>query len=254
MGKPTPSVEKIQRSTRGSRRSAPALAPPAGSTTWGVTTAAVGLDRGADRRVVLGRQPAPVDLRVVGQVAAPGLLAVGRDRHVDPQPGRARRAHGVERLDVAHGLLRRLADREPAVEAEREPLGHGAVARRVEPRPGGRARAVAEERVVEEALARVVAPRGLGHDRAAVLERVQALPRHRAVAGAAGDHDLDLHPPALAAVDAERALLRVAGALGEDRRRRARARAARRAGRGPSGAAGRRRRCPPRRRWRTSGR
>jgi hypothetical protein len=38
MGKPTPSVEKIQRSTRGSRRSAPALAPPDGSSTWGVTT------------------------------------------------------------------------------------------------------------------------------------------------------------------------------------------------------------------------
>ena len=70
--------------------------------------------------------------------------------------------------------------------------------------------------MVQEAVARVVPARSLGHDGAAVLQRVQTLPRHRAVAGAARHRHLDLHATALAAIDPERALLRVARALRQD--------------------------------------
>jgi hypothetical protein len=69
---------------------------------------------------------------------------------------------------------------------------------------------VAEERVVEEAVALLVGLGGLLDDGASVLERVLPLPGHGAVARLARDGDLDLHPPALAAVDAERAALAAA--------------------------------------------
>ena len=157
-GKPTPSVEKTQRSTRGSLVRTPPVADLAVDVR--ADDALVGGDGGLDGRVLLGGDPAEVDLRVVEDVALPARVGVDRDGDLDRQAGLAgdgRRRRGAS--TSAHGLLGRLADGQAAVEAEDELLGDGAVARRVEAGPGGGAGAVAEERVVQEAVALVVAPR-----------------------------------------------------------------------------------------------
>ena len=156
-----------------------------------------------------------VDLLVAGHVALPGRLVVQRDPDLHVEARLARRRHRLQVRDVRDRLRRGLAHGEAPIEAEDEAVGHGAVARRLEPRPRRRARAGAEELVVLEADAVAVGLGRLGEDGAPVLQRVPALPRHRAVARAPGDGDLDLHPPALSAVDAQGALRRVAGALGE---------------------------------------
>ncbi len=75
---------------------------------------------------------------------------------------------------------------------------------------------MAEERVVEETVSFVVAASRLGDDRATVFERIETLPRHRTVTGTAGHGHLDLHTAPLPAVDTERTLVGITGALGED--------------------------------------
>ncbi len=194
------------------------MAPPVAALAVDVRAddALVGRHRRLDRGVLLRRDPAQIDLRIVENVALPAGLRIDRHADLDLEAGRARLGHRGEPLDVGHRLLGRLADGEAPVEAEHEAVRHRAVARRIEIRPGGRAGAVAEECVVEEALALLVFLGRLLDDGAAELERVEAFPRHRAVAGAARHRHLDLHAAALAAIDAERALLGVAGRVGED--------------------------------------
>ena len=77
-------------------------------------------------------------------------------RDADAAHRLGRGGHRVERVDVGDRLRGHLADGEAPVEAEGEALGHRAVGRRVQVRPGGRARAVAQEGMVEEAVAGVL--------------------------------------------------------------------------------------------------
>ena len=182
----------------------------------GVTRRGGGLHRGGDGWMVLGRDPARVDLLVVHRAAGPCGRGVAGHRHQHVQPGGPCCGHGVQPVDLGDRLLRRLAHRQPAVEPERETVRHGAVARRVQHRPARRAGAPAHHRVVEHPLTTGVAGCCFGEDRPAVLQRVQPQGRHRAVARPADHGDLDLHPAALPAIDAQRALHRIARALGED--------------------------------------
>ena len=78
----------------------------------------------------LGRDPAEVDLGVAQLESAPRRLVVGRHAHFDLEPCVAGGLHRREPFDVSDGALGRLANGEPAVEAEREAIRHGAIARR----------------------------------------------------------------------------------------------------------------------------
>src|ERR1019366_3546948 len=178
--------------------------------------AAIRGDGGLNGRMLLGCEPAHVDLRVVEDEAGPRRLVVSRHGDVDRQPRRPRGGHGGKTFDVGHRLLGCLSDREAPVEAEDEALGDGAVARRVEAGPRGRARAVPQERVVEEAVPRVVTLRRFDEDGRAPFQRIPPFPRHRSVAGFPGHAHLDLHAAALTAVDPERPLRGIARALRED--------------------------------------
>ena len=176
----------------------------------------VGGHGGLHGRVLLGGEPAQVDLGVVQDKTLPGGVGVGGDGDLHREAGLAGDGHGVESFDIGAGLLGRLTDGQATVEAEGELLGHGAVAGGVQLGPGGGAGAVAQELVVLEADALVVLVGGLFQDGAAELQGVLAFPGHGAVAGLALDRDLDLHAAALATVDAQGAVLGAAGAVRED--------------------------------------
>ena len=168
------------------------------------------------RGVLLGGEPAQVDLGVVEDVALPGGVGVGGDGDLHREASLAGHGHGVEGFHIGAGLLRGLADGQATVEAEGELLGHGAVAGGVQAGPGGGAGAVAQERIVLEADARIVLVGRFLDDGAAKLQGVLAFPGHGAVAGLALDRDLDLHAAALATVDAQGTVLGATGAVRED--------------------------------------
>ena len=176
----------------------------------------VGGHSGLHGRVLFGGEPAQVDLGVVEDIALPGGVRVGGDGDLHREASLAGHGHGVEGFDIRAGLLGGLTDGQATIEAEGELLGHGAVAGGVQAGPGGGAGAVAQERIVLEADARIVLIGSFLHDGAAELQGVLAFPGHGAVAGLALDRDLDLHAAALAAVDAQGAVLGAAGAVRED--------------------------------------